>query len=272
MRGVYTHGHRVAVLPAGSSPHARGLRTGTSSPLTVTTDHPRMRGVYVRWTTTQPGIRGSSPHARGLLAESASARVAERIIPACAGFTGGLSFRAGSISDHPRMRGVYHALHNRVALQLGSSPHARGLLAPVPHSGDKGRIIPACAGFTSPMNRSVQTAQDHPRMRGVYPVISATVSPMPGSSPHARGLRRLLPVGGGGLGIIPACAGFTAAHCVPITLAGDHPRMRGVYCAMPLSRLVAWGSSPHARGLRLAILGIPTVLESTTPRFPSLLT
>ena len=32
------------------------------------------------------------------------------------------------------------------------------------------------------------------------------------------------------------------------------------------------GSSPLARGLHLAILGIPTVLESTTPRFPSLLT
>ena len=48
--------------------------------------------------------------------------------------------------------------------------------------------------------------------------------------------------------------------------------MRGVYVSIFHRVMIVYGSSPHARGLRLAILGIPTVLESTTPRFPSLLT
>ena len=53
---------------------------------------------------------------------------------------------------------------------------------------------------------------------------------------------------------------------------GDHPRTRGVYIRYEDVAPGDVGSSPHARGLPLAILGIPTVLESTTPRFPSLLT
>ena len=48
--------------------------------------------------------------------------------------------------------------------------------------------------------------------------------------------------------------------------------MRGVYGRPVAEFIISVGSSPHARGLHLAILGIPTVLESTTPRFPSLLT
>ena len=71
-----------------------------------------------------------------------------------------------------------------------------------------------------------------------------------GSSPHTRGL---LPDVVGAVavgGIIPAHAGFTSWPCGAPRTSWDHPRTRGVYCAMPLSRLVAWGSSPHTRGLR----------------------
>ena len=72
--------------------------------------------------------------------------------------------------------------------------------------------------------------------------------------------------------IIPACAGFTRSSVSLMSVIPDHPRMRGVYPHTRFTSCGVRGSSPHARGLHLAILGIPTVLESTTPRFPSLLT
>ena len=208
-----------------------------------------MRGVY--WRTLVPSWIniGSSPHARGLPRPSQSCRATIRIIPACAGFTRTSTAFGRQRQDHPRMRGVYFPDEQVGSDRPGSSPHARGLPGDFGHGFSYAGIIPACAGFTSPTSSRRRGSGDHPRMRGVYGNLRSKWSSNGGSSPHARGL-----LGQGGQGlvegrIIPACAGFTAAHCVPITLAGDHPRMRGVYCAMPLSRLVAWGSSPHARGL-----------------------
>ena len=51
------------------------------------------------------------------------------------------------------------------------------------------------------------------------------------------------------LRIIPACAGFTRLYHLRKSGSKDHPRMRGVYADAALMALVAWGSSPHARGL-----------------------
>ena len=67
-------------------------------------------------------------------------------------------------------------------------------------------------------------------MRGVYGNIRKGLNVMVGSSPHARGLLPRPAGRGRGDGIIPACAGFTAA--------------------MRIATLGGRGSSPHARGLR----------------------
>ena len=113
---------------------------------------------------------------------------------------------------------------------------------------------------------------DHPRTRGVYSPSPRHSCQAIGSSPHARGLPE--PVDGEpqGGGIIPARAGFTDWTGPTRLRHEDHPRTRGVYSDTHPAAVETVGSSPHARGLLLAILGIPTVLESTTPRFPSLLT
>ena len=190
------------------------------------------------------------------------------------------------------MRGVYRPRRTGAPGTGGSSPHARGLQRARVHPRLHGRIIPACAGFTLVGFWVPRRPWDHPRMRGVY---RATVWPPlqpTGSSPHARGLQ-LCGLGvDRGLRIIPACAGFTPAGAGRRPRGPDHPRMRGVYPGSPVppalpsgssphargllgegvAVVTGDGSSPHARGLHLAILGIPTVLESTTPRFPSLLT
>ena len=152
--------------------------------------------------------------------------------------------------DHPRTRGVYAWRTAATPQRAGSSPHTRGLPAEdLRRSGHPG-IIPAHAGFTPSPRRGGPRGGDHPRTRGVYLGEGVAVIDGDGSSPHTRGL---LPDVVGAVavgGIIPAHAGFTSWPCGAPRTSWDHPRTRGVYCAMPLSRLVAWGSSPHTRGLR----------------------
>ena len=73
-------------------------------------------------------------------------------------------------------------------------------------------------------------------MRGVYTRTPASTGSAFGSSPQARGL----PHGRGRRGveprIIPAGAGFTLLQAVHQGLAGDHPRMRGVYVSTLILR------------------------------------
>ena len=147
-RGVYSTAASVAIMHAGSSPHARGLpgrrhrdepedgiipaRAGFTSvspcPSGARWDHPRTRGVYLLRSCPGGSSAGSSPHARGLPRQCKPKIQLARIIPARAGFTflcPCLRFRR---PDHPRTRGVYAILN---AIRNGAS-----------------RIIPARAGFT----------------------------------------------------------------------------------------------------------------------------
>ena len=70
-----------------------------------------------------------------------------------------------------------------------------------------------------------------------------------GSSPLARGLRYSSSSCTDGARIIPARAGFTGSFRVGGTVAGDHPRSRGVYSLIITALNDAGGSSPLARGL-----------------------
>ena len=137
-----------------------------------------------------------------------------RIIPAYAGSTRRLERDARLRRDHPRMRGEHE--------------HVR------PQESRRDGIIPACAGSTmtkddrreaqegsSPHARGAprceernrKRGRDHPRMRGE----------------HLARVRLQVPVEG----IIPACAGSTRP--------------------MPLSAYQLRGSSPYARGARVAL-------------------
>ena len=156
------------------------------------------------------------------------------------------------------MRGVYTTPNKKPPREYGSSPHARGLQeAPgVPKPGR--RIIPACAGFTKWARAGRSPNRDHPRMRGVYSTITKLFLTRGGSSPHARGLPRISRVLHRPIGIIPACAGFTAC-CGRVPDSGrDHPRMRGVYMSTGPFTESASGSSPHARGLLTRDIVIPS--------------
>ena len=213
MRGVYRGRMSPTSTVRGSSPHARGLPPSLvswSSSVRIIPacagftpvsdpgdfgleDHPRMRGVYRRATSSWSRTPGSSPHARGLRNGASLDYQRRRIIPACAGFTPHRRRRPGAQADHPRMRGVYGDLagmgfilrdHPRMrgvylggpehgSAAQGSSPHARGLPTRLRWTRLNRRIIPACAGFTlgDPWN---------PNGPGVYhPPVSFTADLVP---------------------------------------------------------------------------------------------
>ena len=86
-------------------------------------------------------------------------------------------------------------------------------------------------------------------MRGVYLIPVRAPSLTCGSSPHARGLHAHVTDDDVAARIIPACAGFTALAQDHQILRADHPRMRGVYHVIGVTRRRLAGSSPHARGL-----------------------
>ena len=172
-------------------------------------DHPRSRGVYRVIRLLGTLTWGSSPLARGLRPPRLGGVDGDGIIPARAGFT---AHRTGTNPrrwDHPRSRGVYVTGWSRPATRAGSSPLARGLLAPTLTGRCRTGIIPARAGFTSPPVRSRRSRADHPRSRGVYCAWCSMLASRGGSSPLARGLRVSGDVPVHRVRIIPARAGFT---------------------------------------------------------------
>ena len=195
-------------------------------------------------------MRGSSPLARGLPAADGRPPGFARIIPARAGFTGRTKSRRCAGRDHPRSRGVYRGRRRFYRAGRGSSPLARGLRQTHRPTPDLFRIIPARAGFTGPWCRRTVPCADHPRSRGVYYDLRPVHLTGEGSSPLARGLRRIMITAAPLIRIIPARAGFTPSRCFQARQHRDHPRSRGVYGDAAGTRTPESGSSPLARGLR----------------------
>ena len=92
----------VGIIPARAGFTGREFRG-----VPTMTDHPRSRGVYSLPEIVTVPVVGSSPLARGLRRGPAVHRRHIRIIPARAGFTGGVSLCSDRNWDHPRSRGVY---------------------------------------------------------------------------------------------------------------------------------------------------------------------
>ena len=207
-RGVYCLASTRARLSMGSSPLARGLRpppvgdgrdgriiparagftSSRSASESLSSDHPRSRGVYHRRHLHPPKVTGSSPLARGLPDLALLSRRQHGIIPARAGFTRSMMvpFRVGW--DHPRSRGVYISTPTARRPMSGSSPLARGLLRECGPFVFSSRIIPARAGFTRFCDCAHALFLDHPRSRGVYFDSMKNAVSKTGSSPLARGL------------------------------------------------------------------------------------
>ena len=177
------HPQRCRIIPARAGFTEGGGNGGGGGG-----DHPRSRGVYPTVYDTPALLPGSSPLARGLLGRRRVQGLDIRIIPARAGFTPVVRTWLATTRDHPRSRGVYPTMTRRARSLDGSSPLARGLRARHAQGVRRGGIIPARAGFTSQTTRTHPRSPDHPRSRGVYPLLSSATVGRFGSSPLARGL------------------------------------------------------------------------------------
>ena len=151
---------------------------------------------------------------------------------------------------HPRMRGENDESGLSFTWSWGSSPHARGKPPQELPQDQIDRLIPACAGKTSPYVRRSNRDWAHPRMRGENRVPLRIVRLLVGSSPHARGKQVEIEYPDSVKGLIPACAGKTRKPGTHGRAPGAHPRMRGENSQMPLALSAIQGSSPHARGKR----------------------
>ena len=258
MRGEHQSQYYRICGSVGSSPHARGAHRRVRAVargqgiipacagstvagnllLGRAEDHPRMRGEHSPIACTSAVPTGSSPHARGALRGAAGVGRRGGIIPACAGSTSLLAAHRRRMGDHPRMRGEHSVASFRWSSAEGSSPHARGALHRRLRAYKHHGIIPACAGSTFVGGLQLETARDHPRMRGEHLSAWQTLRPLRGSSPHARGAPYYLSSAFATSGIIPACAGSTMTSKSAATAMWDHPRMRGEHTSRP-ARLVA---------------------------------
>ena len=116
----------------------------------------------------------------------------------------------------------------------GSSPRMRGTRSIRNSRTIHPGIIPAHAGNTGALRRSVSHGRDHPRACGEH-------------------LISLWRVRHGG-GIIPAHAGNTPYPRPPVIRSRDHPRACGEHVRRPPPGCTPPGSSPRMRGTRRPLI------------------
>ena len=126
LRGEHRLGMNDVGGPAGIIPACAGNTTSSRLPSRDGRDHPRLRGEHQQHWSICLWSMGSSPLARGTqgLSEVGDGHV--RIIPACAGNTGGCSRGRRPARDHPRLRGEHVRSISWMWMPRGSSPLARG--------------------------------------------------------------------------------------------------------------------------------------------------
>ena len=196
---------------------------------------------------TKHGL-GSSPLARGALLGAPPGDAAGGLIPARAGSTRGRFGRYAVDWAHPRSRGAHVGPGTNSEPGNGSSPLARG--APVPTGARRGHpgLIPARAGSTLIAHPHREPRRTHPRSRGEHSAAAWDSSSTTGSSPLARGARRVRTVHDGLRGLIPARAGSTPPRPRRSSGSGAHPRSRGEHATVAGATIGLLGSSPLARG------------------------
>ena len=177
-------GFYVGLIPARAGNTCRLRRRRASRRA-----HPRSRGEHFSSGAGTPSIPGSSPLARGALI------VSDLLI----------ELRVA----HPRSRGEHVHRDRLLRACLGSSPLARGAPNVVVEPGALLGLIPARAGSTQRHLVRSGVGWAHPRSRGEHAELKLKSKLAAGSSPLARGARKLFRTPDRERGLIPARAGST---------------------------------------------------------------
>ena len=110
------------------------------------------------------------------------------------------------------------------------------------------RIIPACAGNSSPWPAAPSERADHPRVCGEQPRSVPSWPNSSGSSPRVRGTVSVASCRYNERRIIPACAGNSESLTRPHRPFPDHPRVCGEQTIRDTKVTRFGGSSPRVRG------------------------
>ena len=191
---------------------------------------------------------GSSPRVRGKQSSRLQRESRVGLIPACAGKTPGFIWMSSICWAHPRVCGENGVGNCWVWCRAGSSPRVRGKLVDFPSVSGWVRLIPACAGKTTPAARTHGKRGAHPRVCGENRELFSTVELFAGSSPRVRGKPPSVSLPVLPAGLLPACAGktkptFFLQHC-----QGAHPRVCGENFEATRREVAEKGSSPRVRG------------------------
>ena len=180
---------------------------------------------------------------------------ADRIIPAHAGQTGRVSPCRNPCSDHPRACGANPIPPEKWKGGRGSSPRMRGKQREQLDFERVFRIIPAHAGQTTFLNKTLANPADHPRACGANLIVFGVVHTHLGSSPRMRGKLEVKEFKSTATRIIPAHAGQTSTLGMTVVRPSDHPRACGANGKISSKTMVRTGSSPRMRGKLTADAG-----------------
>ena len=139
--GRVSRNRRLIPAHAGKTPL---MRTAAS----MRAAHPRSRGENLGEVGSTHAKSGSSPLTRGKRAHFFAFFASERLIPAHAGKTCGVSTARHPLTAHPRSRGENGSDCRSMISARGSSPLTRGKPLGRVYARDRHRLIPAHAGKT----------------------------------------------------------------------------------------------------------------------------
>ena len=198
--GVCDDGYRL--IPAGA-----GKTKGRLPYAAVRQAHPRGGGENQDENIINLSKQGSSPRGRGKQAATDLPVVANGLIPAGAGKTGGGLFADFGHGAHPRGGGENRVKRTRPPLRGGSSPRGRGKPWRRGYGWPPIGLIPAGAGKTVHALVAASLNAAHPRGGGENARRPAEQLRAAGSSPRGRGkpwdrekatrAGRLIPAGAG---------------------------------------------------------------------------
>ena len=190
--------------------------------------HPRSRGENRPRTDDWGNPSGSSPLTRGKPDRLQRREQAPGLIPAHAGKTPPRPRRSSHRRAHPRSRGENPPASLPGSGMGGSSPLTRGKRGVHDGQYSEARLIPAHAGKTPWVTRTVVQPTAHPRSRGENKLGRVSVGVQSGSSPLTRGKPGAAWLACAASGLIPAHAGKTNEKSFPVPVVpGSSPLTRG---------------------------------------------
>ena len=210
--------------------------------------YPRVGGGNRALCSRTDGCNGLSPRGRGKPRIGRSKRIKAWSIPAWAGETRRPAQDIAAGQVYPRVGGGNQRHHPQQVGRRGLSPRGRG--KQTAHIAQRLYVgsIPAWAGETPNMNRTLTTSEVYPRVGGGNHRYTRPRRELSGLSPRGRGKPATLFPAPYPDRSIPAWAGETRRRSISRRLRGVYPRVGGGNMSRGVALVRGEGLSPRGRG------------------------